>query len=317
MLTPVERRTALVELSEAQLREALASVLPRAELSSFELTTGGRANTNYVLATSRGRFVLRLHVREPGSGAKERALHTLVAPHIPTAPVVGRGMLASGHTFSLLGFVEGDTLEELLSSGDGRRLTAAAHGLGRVLGELSFRRFLQAGELVVRPSGALEVEAWPFDDYFRWVLFESAAAGRLGSTRERLWTFLQHAQQRYPDAWHTHLVHGDFNPSNLLIGDSGEVAAVLDWEFAHAGKLWLDLGNLLRHRPESPLPDAFEPALLAGLGEGGVTLPDHWRALSLLTDLSSACEFLSSTDERPQTHARALEQIHATLRVLG
>lgn len=316
MLTPVERRTALVELSEGQLREALASVLPRAELSSFQLITGGRANTNYALTTNQGRFVLRLHASGPAVGAKERALQALVATTVPTAPVLGGGVLGAGHAYTLLGFVEGDTLEQVLSRDD-HRVVAAARGLGRVLGRLSFQRFSQPGELAVHASGAIEVEAWPFDDYFRSVLFDSPAATRLGAMRERLWTFLEHAEQRYPDPWHTHLVHGDFNPSNLLIDPSGEPTAVLDWEFSHAGKLWMDLGNLLRERPGLPLPRSFEPALLSGLRDEGVALPEHWRALCLVVDLASACEFLSSTEDRPRTHQAALHQIQATLDALS
>ncbi len=43
------------------------------------------------------------------------------------------------------------------------------------------------------------------------------------------------------------VVHGDLNPKNVLVAPGTlEVAAVLDWEYAHAGHPWTDLGNLLR-----------------------------------------------------------------------
>jgi aminoglycoside phosphotransferase (APT) family kinase protein len=38
------------------------------------------------------------------------------------------------------------------------------------------------------------------------------------------------------------LVHGDFSLSNLLISDGGEVAAILDWEFAQLGPPAADIG---------------------------------------------------------------------------
>ena len=38
------------------------------------------------------------------------------------------------------------------------------------------------------------------------------------------------------------LVHGDFQPANILIGDGGTVSAVLDWELAHLGDPLDDLG---------------------------------------------------------------------------
>ncbi|MDT9595161.1 phosphotransferase [Nocardioides zeae] len=43
------------------------------------------------------------------------------------------------------------------------------------------------------------------------------------------------------------LVHSDLNPKNLLLDPTtGAVTGVVDWEFAHAGHPYTDLGNLLR-----------------------------------------------------------------------
>ena len=48
-------------------------------------------------------------------------------------------------------------------------------------------------------------------------------------------------------------MHSDLNPKNLLLDpDTLAVTGVLDWEFAHSGHPFTDLGNLLRfdRRPE-------------------------------------------------------------------
>ncbi len=43
------------------------------------------------------------------------------------------------------------------------------------------------------------------------------------------------------------LVHSDLNPKNLIVDPSTlRIAAVLDWEFAHAGSPYTDLGNAVR-----------------------------------------------------------------------
>ena len=42
-------------------------------------------------------------------------------------------------------------------------------------------------------------------------------------------------------------MHSDLNAKNLLVDpDTLEVTGVLDWELAHSGLPWTDLGNLLR-----------------------------------------------------------------------
>ena len=46
----------------------------------------------------------------------------------------------------------------------------------------------------------------------------------------------------------TCLVHSDLNPKNVLVDPATlEVTGLVDWEFAHAGSPYADLGNLLRH----------------------------------------------------------------------
>jgi hypothetical protein len=53
-----------------------------------------------------------------------------------------------------------------------------------------------------------------------------------------------------------------------------------------------------------------------GLNDGGSKPSKDWHALSLLADLSSALDFLRSSSDQPQTHARALSQIRGTLAAL-
>jgi aminoglycoside phosphotransferase (APT) family kinase protein len=55
------------------------------------------------------------------------------------------------------------------------------------------------------------------------------------------------AQARLDAVGRTCLVHSDLNPKNLLVDpDTLEVTGLLDWEFAHSGHPFTDLGNLLR-----------------------------------------------------------------------
>jgi aminoglycoside phosphotransferase (APT) family kinase protein len=67
------------------------------------------------------------------------------------------------------------------------------------------------------------------------------------------------------------------------------MTAILDWEFAHAGTRWMDIGNLLRH-----VPVALRDHVRAGMEDGGASVPDDWEARAELVDLTSALEFLTS-----------------------
>ncbi|MFI2707732.1 phosphotransferase family protein, partial [Nocardioides sp. CER28] len=86
------------------------------------------------------------------------------------------------------------------------------------------------------------------------------------------------------------LVHSDLNPKNVLVEPSTlEVTGVLDWEYAHAGSPYADLGNLLRfdRRP------AYADAVLRGYadlrGDDPATALDRARSADLvaLVDLAA------------------------------
>ena len=78
------------------------------------------------------------------------------------------------------------------------------------------------------------------------------------------------------------LVHSDVNPKNLLMdADTLALTGVLDWEYAHAGHPFTDLGNLLRFDREP----VFEAAVLAAYAERLGTPPQEALALARAADL--------------------------------
>ena len=83
---------------------------------------------------------------------------------------------------------------------------------------------------------------------------ESCATSRRGSTSmPRTWSphwsrscaaVADDAQDLLDDERRACLVHSDLNAKNLLVDpDTLEVTGVLDWEFAHSGLPWTDLGQ--------------------------------------------------------------------------
>lgn len=86
----------------------------------------------------------------------------------------------------------------------------------------------------------------------------------------------------------TCLVHGDFNPTNVLVQDDS-VSALIDWEFSMSGTPSIDVGNLLRHTPAR-----LHEELGHGLREGGLRLSPDWKLRARVADLASFLEFLSS-----------------------
>ena len=108
--------------------------------------------------------------------------------------------------------------------------------------------------------------------------------------------------------------HGDFGKRNLLVrSTAGQwgVAAVLDWEFAAAGTPLTDLGHFLRYERES-WPVA-EPHFSDGYLEEGGKLPQNWRQLARLIDLTALSESLIRDDLPDTVVTELVELVHATV----
>ncbi len=89
------------------------------------------------------------------------------------------------------------------------------------------------------------------------------------------------------------LVHGDFDPANILvdkINGSWAVTGVLDWEFAFLGSYLWDVANMLRYAHK--MPSEFQNAFIGGLKRSGIHLPSTWPTTIHLLNLCSLLDCL-------------------------
>ena len=175
----------------------------------------------------------------------------------------------------------------------GRR-TVGAH-LGTLLGRLGHMVQPRAGTF--RDLGLAPVELTPEQrDVEAWVDAHAEGLeralgdeGLLAAVREVAGA----AHDLLDEDRRSCLVHADLNPKNLLV-DRGtlEVTGVLDWEFAHAGSPYADLGNLLRFERDPDLTEAVLAAYRAFMPPLPEDVLDRARAADLfaLVDLASRPE---------------------------
>lgn len=261
--------------------ELIGSFLAGREVVRTELLATGKSNTDYRLLLSDGTdCVLRLSSR--GTITRENYVMRLVAEYIATPPI-----LHEDATWSVYAIVPGAHLEQAPEySGLAAEIIARLwqfqfESPGWIEGDGSVTPFEFAATGFV--PAILEHE-----EVQRWLGPElEAAVARI----------TDEAQQCEEIATSPCLCHGDLNPTNILIHD-GKVSGVLDWEFAHAGDRWMDVGNLLRHTQPS-----YHDDIRAGLESLGARLPDDWQRRAEFIDLSSHLEFLTTTrsDEFKQT----------------
>jgi aminoglycoside phosphotransferase (APT) family kinase protein len=107
--------------------------------------------------------------------------------------------------------------------------------------------------------------------------WDDGALRRLSAVADR-------AQDLLDTVERTCLVHSDFNPKNLLVDPASlDVTGLLDWEFAHSGSPYTDLGNLLRFERDATFTEAVLSAYSDRLPakEAGPDLLERARAADL------------------------------------
>jgi aminoglycoside phosphotransferase (APT) family kinase protein len=265
---------------------------------------GGIMNWNYRLRLSGSpeRFVLRFYDRNPASCAKEMRVLSLVRDDMPVPAV--HHVEATGvdgfPPFCVLEFIDAISLRALRRGGDMNAVAMASYDAGRLLPRLMAHRFERSGVL----SAELAVVDGPFAGASLATVVEHFDASALfrerldPSFRARLLAFVQSNEALHAGTGATvSLVHGDFNSPNIFVRETAgkwRVAAILDWEFAFAGSVFSDVGNMLRY--ERPGQPRYDPYFSRGLIDGGLALPDDWFLRARLADLPALCELLTRDD---------------------
>lgn len=261
---------------------------------------GGHSGETFLAEVAGERTVVRVYAgrgADRGADAAEidASVLRLVRGLVPVPEVleVRRADPMAG-TPSLLvtSLMPGTRLDEVLPAAEHGLAATIGRNVGRVLARLAQMPMLRAGLFL---DGDLRVGPFPpgADDLAGWV--ETLSGGSaLGEWQPHDHAALLRVAERAQDVLdrtsRACLVHSDFNAKNLLVDpSSGEVTAVLDWEFAHAGSPFADLGNLLRFDRRPDLVDEVLSTYSDLVVDSPEDLLDRARAADLfaLTELAS------------------------------
>jgi aminoglycoside phosphotransferase (APT) family kinase protein len=274
--------------------------MPGMDLAAMTPLAGGWSGETFLAEVAGERSVVRIYARPSlrGDSAHEvdAALLRLVRGLIPVPEVleVRRADPAADHPALLVtSFLPGVRADLLLPElGDARLATLGAR-LGRILADLAGMPMLKAGSFV---DGDLRIRGFAMngqsiDGLPEFVALHREAFLHWSQTEfERLGEVVTDAQALLDIVDRCCLVHSDVNPKNLMVDpDTLEITGLLDWEFAHAGHPYTDLGNLLRFDRHPAYVEAVLETYTARHGGTPAEALDLARAADLwaLVDLAA------------------------------
>lgn len=218
---------------------------PGVEVAGVRRLEGGWMNDVFGLETAAGRLVLRVLQPEttPAMTAWSHALLDRVAPRLATvlAPIrtpAGDSLVVQDGRVA--------TLERFVAGRLGNRSGSDVAPAGRALGALH-RVLLDVGELEARPGypGWTDLD-WRENRWWSWAAADRAAIGARVDI-----AVLDRAVEEVPVALGAvdarsipvMAIHADYHEENLLVGDDGEVAAIIDWDECRVDWRAWDIAN--------------------------------------------------------------------------
>ena len=314
-------------MTPEQMRKLLAKVFPERSVKDLQVLSGGLINTNIRVdfEANYEPVVIRLYRNGAEVCRKELALHDLLCRtiRVPRALHAEPDGIEDSPAFLITEYVSGSTFQELKKTKDLKAIQQASYSVGATLGAIGRFKFEKPGHLEAEGHAAAltvgeKVIEGPdqiarlMDMFLASTNCERRAGPKL---IQRLHDYAWSWSSRIPDLEEAPcLVHNDFGNRNILVRqENGKwvVAAVLDWEFAFSGSPLLDVGHFLRYeRRSAPLR---EPHFSQGFVEHGGQLPDNWREIARVIDLSGLIECLTHDELPIDVEIELLELINATL----
>jgi aminoglycoside phosphotransferase (APT) family kinase protein len=268
----------------------------------FSLIAGGRSNLTYRVEDAQGRaWVLRrppIHHVLPTAHdmVREHRLMSSLAPTgIPVPMTIGlcTDESVNDRPFFVMEFVEGHIVRDAPEAEEAFDLTTR-HCIGDHMAET-----LSALH-VIDPDSVGLGDLGRHDGYIerqlkRWT--EQYANMRVdgvdhGGVVERVGHELA---LRVPKQQRTSIVHGDYRMDNVVLTDSGEVRAILDWELCTLGDPLADLGLLMDYwtdRDDAAPVLGHSPTTAPGFSTRSQVMEHYGRVSDLdLAQIGYYCAF--------------------------
>lgn len=297
-----ERNEPALVISEASFQAIVSKAFPNKTIESYQLVNFGLANTNikFKLKESEEFYLLRVYTRDKYSLALELALNEQYGKEIPMPNFVYSDNPGLGFSFAITKWIPGKHLFELFETANDSQMKTMASSVAKTLANISKNAFEKSGffkpNLEIAPFESEEHEH-PFISYIKDCLEGNAGKWLGESLKDKLWKCILDNQDLFPPLEPSCLVHGDFNPDNIIIDENSfEVAVLLDWEFAFSGSYLFDIGTLFRF----DVPSLFEETFITAYEEySNRKLPQDWKKRVKIQDLSNLVGLLNTSRNRP------------------
>lgn len=301
-----ERYTPVIDLEIDEVKKIFLEYDKTIKVSEFHAIQLGCKNSNYIVRTSKGKFILRL--TDLTGFNNELAVYRLVNGRI-NVPGLLFHTTQNGRNIFIYQYINGVSLQKHIVENKQCDLSL----LEQVAKTAALIHNTPKEKAIKLPA----FDVPPYEVWYESFLNHPVVRAKLGEkTRERILRLVFDKQDFIAEIdGLKSLIHCDFRPANMLANEENQVFFV-DWEGAWWGHTIADIGTFFRFRSffDDEHIRLFEETYHS-FAEN--RLPDHWFELSLFRDLVNPLQLLSSKQEAPLRDADLIHVIEGILAYWG
>lgn len=298
-----EKVSAIYSLPNTTIEQMVKMAYPSKNLVFHEIITSGCANLNIKiqLDSDFSPLILRIYLRDKDAVYREKKIGELLKDKIPIPQIFYIGKFEE-YYFSLVEFIQGVTLSDFLIHQPQNKSFKLMYDVGAILAKITRYEFSKSGFF---NKDLTSISEFPEDfilNFANTCLEHNNVSHLLdANTISKIERNFYKYQYLFDSLKEKHLVHGDFDPSNILVNQVAgkwQISGILDWEFAFSGSVLCDIANMLRYAHKMPIQ--FQNEFLKGLIENGICLPENWQILAHLSNLLALLDCLQRAEPQKQ-----------------
>jgi aminoglycoside phosphotransferase (APT) family kinase protein len=299
-----ERSYKLIIPDKDTVNNMLKPFLIETQVIHIQLLSGGLNNSNLKITTNTNEiYVLRIYGENNNSMDVERKILKILKDRVPVPHSLYYDSSCSkfDYPFIILSWIQGVQLSEILNRGNKSVISNAVREIGALLAKVHSITFPSSGffDENLNIQEFIKLDANQFLMYIEESIVNGLAITHIGSDLSaKVFQFAQEHAYIIDDlVIQNSLVHGDFNPLNILATDSERcinITGILDWEYAFSGSPLMDIGNMLRYEDVSNTE--FLSLFISSYQDNGGLLPPKWLQKAKLLDLIALCELLNKKE---------------------
>lgn len=291
----------------------LDKAYPGINLVTYKIMSGGCRNLNIklILEGFKSPCNLRICLQDELSIKKESKILNIVSDNIPVPDTYHIGCLDS-YDFSITEYINGISLSQMLLVATDNDVASIMNKVSKYLTLISQKKFTHSGFFDSNLNIQLGNNKHLLGHIDKCLNSRTTQIVLSSNIIDNIKICIDRNLYYLPNLNEKSLVHGDFDPANILvnkIGNEWDITGILDWEFSFSGSSLWDISNMLRYSHK--MPPIFGSSFLQGLKENGFVLNDNWHKSQSLLNLFSLLDCLvrSNIEKQPNRCEDILELI--------